>query len=147
MIKAFIDASVLFAAAYSSQGYARDLFLLATQEKLLILLSEDILEEATRNLEKKAPEKSHILNQLLHLANAKITEKPTIEEVKLAEAYVEQKDAHVVAAAIAINPGFLVTFDQKHLLKPPEVARISGLMIVTPEVVVDAVMNEQKNGE
>ena len=47
------------------------------------------------------------------------------------------KDAPIVAAAIAAQVDYLVTYDRKHLLDPAEVTEKSGLRIVTPHVVVN----------
>lgn len=60
--------------------------------------------------------------------------------------YVAAKDAPIVAAAISARPDYLVTtYDRTHLLDPPEVAQRSGLTIVTPDVVVRAV--QEDNGQ
>jgi hypothetical protein len=46
------------------------------------------------------------------------------------------KDAPIIAAAILAKPDYLVTFDRKHLIQPPEVAALSGLVIALPEVAL-----------
>lgn len=56
MKRLFIDSSVLFAAAYSSHGHARDLLLMAARKKVILVVSPLMLEETRRNLEESAPE-------------------------------------------------------------------------------------------
>ncbi len=73
---------------------------------------------------------------MLTLFTLNVTSDPSKEAVAACEAYVAQKDAPVVAAAISAQPDYLVTFDRRDLLDPPEVAEKLGLKIVTPDVVV-----------
>jgi predicted nucleic acid-binding protein len=60
---------------------------------------------------------------------------------------VVQKDAYIVAAAVATKADYLVTFDEKHLLGQPDVAEKSGLAIVKPQVVVEAVRRQLSDEE
>ena len=135
-IRVFFDASVLFAAGYSTAGYARDLIRLAIRGQLQVIVSQDVLDEVGRNMERKAPERVEAYQELLDLIELEIVPDPAKEAVWAVEAYVVQKDAPIVAAAINAQPDYLVTYDRRHLIEPPEVAEKSGLQIVTPEVVV-----------
>jgi len=143
-IRVFFDTSVLFAAAYSSTGAARDLIKLALDDRLQIVVSQDVLEEARRNLLKKAPEKIAVYRQLIELIEPEIAPTPSKEEVQQAEKYVAQKDAPIIAAAIKAQPDYLATYDRKDLLDPPQVAANSGLRIVTPDVIVAVFRNQGK---
>lgn len=147
MNRLFLDASVLFAAAYSAQGYARDLIRLALEEKVRLVVSQDVLDETERNLQKKAPSKVPAYRQLLALIDPELVADPSKEEVWAAEAYVVQKDAPIIAAASKAKPDYLVTLDRKHLIDPPEVAAKSGLQIVLPEEIVQTVRNEGEDGD
>jgi putative PIN family toxin of toxin-antitoxin system len=147
MIRAFLDASVLFAAAYSATGFARDLLRLAIREQLKLLISQDVLEETERNLKKKAPNRLDAYHHLLALIPFELVSGPSKEGVWAAEEYVVQKDAYIVAAAVATKADYLVTFDEKHLLGQPDVAEKSGLAIVKPQVVVEAVRRQLSDEE
>ena len=109
------------------------------------MISQDVLEEVQRNLSKKVPEKIDLFRQLMQLIDPIVIADPTAAAVRAAEAYVVAKDAPIVAAAIAAQPDYLVTYDRKHLLEPPEVAQKSGLPIVTPDVIVAAVQNDENS--
>lgn len=135
MLRVFIDTSVLFAAVYSQSGYAHDLITLALNEKVTVILSKTILNEVERNLRKKAPQRLAPYRTLLLLLDAETSE-PSSDIFESVSDYVVAKDVHVVAAAIAAQPDYLVTYDRKHLLDVPEVALRSGLKIITPDIVV-----------
>ena len=52
----FLDASALFAAAYSSTGAARELLRLGREGSVTVVTNQIAIEEAERNLTRKAPE-------------------------------------------------------------------------------------------
>ena len=140
-LRVFVDSSVLFAAMYSASGMARDLIRLGLQGQVQLIVSPDVLEETIRNLTRKAPEKVEAYQSLLELLELEITADPSTELVKSVETYVVAKDAPIVAAAIQAEPDYLVTYDRKHLIEPPEVSQQSGLTIVTPAEVVRVIKN------
>lgn len=143
MIRAFIDASVLFAAAYSSTGSARDLINLGLEQKVVLVLSSHVTGEVQRNLSRKHPERLSTFDQLLETANFEEVVKPTREEVLEAARYTALKDAPIVAAAIKAKCSHLVTYDRKHLIDPPQVAQQSGLHILIPTDLIQQLKSEQ----
>jgi predicted nucleic acid-binding protein len=142
MSKAFVDASVLFAAVSSAKGYARDLLMVSLDHDLTLVVSSFVIEEVTRNLEKKAPAKAHLFTAMQQLVGFETVD-PSAEQIKTAAEYTALKDAPVVAAALLAECEYLVTYDRKHLLDVPIVAERSQLRIVTPDVVVKAVIGEE----
>lgn len=140
--KVFVDTSVLFAATYSATGYARDLIRLGLQGKVILVISDDVLEEVKRNLADKAPGKLGVFTSQIEGAIFEVVGDPTRDEVLAAATYTVLKDAPIVAAAIKAQVDYLVTYDHKHLLDRPEVAEKSGLRIVTPDVVVTAIQEQ-----
>ena len=135
-MRIFIDTSVLFSAIFSSNGYARDLLHLAGEGKVTLVLSRDVLNETERNLLKKSPGKIPLFTTLIAVLEPEIIEDLTAQEVAVAAEYTALKDAPIVAAAIKSRVDYLVTFDHKDLLDPPQVAEKSGLKIVRPETVI-----------
>jgi len=91
-----------------------------------VLTLESLLAESDR-LPPDRPFGSSDQQRLLQQVQA------TREEVTDAASYTELKDAPIVAAARKAHVDYLLTFDRKHLLNPPEVAAQSGLTIVLPE--------------
>ena len=142
MNSVFVDASVLFSAAYSERGAARDLIRLAIRGQVALLVSDLVLTETERNLTQKAPDRLDTYHNLVETVEFIKVAEPSKDEVVAAYAYTPLKDAPIVAAAIKGRAEYLVTYDQKDLLKRPEVAEKSGLKIVTPDTVVAAVKAE-----
>ncbi|MGH2536540.1 MAG: PIN domain-containing protein [Candidatus Promineifilaceae bacterium] len=132
MSRLFLDSSVLFSAIYSSAGAARELLRLALRGEVHLILSHDVVTETRRNLGRKAPELVPLMERLLLQIPFEVAANPLKEEVWAAEAYVNPKDALIIAAAIQARPDYLTTLDRKHLIDPPEVAERSGLTILTP---------------
>ena len=147
MNRAFVDASVLFSAIQSSTGYARDLLRLSLSQAVTLVVSSYVLDEVRVNLARKAPLKSEAFEAVVALVGFVLAE-PTTAQVQAAAEYTVLKDAPVVAAAIAGRCRYLVTFDRKHLLDPPAVSARSGLLIVTPDIVVHAIQSaNETDGE
>lgn len=135
-MRVFVDTSVLFSAIYSSTGFARDLLQLSLDDQIKLIVSQDVLNEVERNLQAKIPDRMDIWQRFLKVLQLEVIADPSLEQVRLCEAYVVQKDAPIVAAAILAEVDYLVTYDRKHLIMPEEVATQSGLTIVTPDKIV-----------
>lgn len=131
MIRAFVDASVLFAACYSETGASREILRYASRDEVTLIISDVVIEEARRNLGKKAPRAMPSLDQLLESTPFDIVE-ATHEQVLRAYEYTELKDAPIVAAAIRAGAAYLISLDREHLVGVPEVAMHSGIIIVLP---------------
>src|ERR1035437_3299926 len=52
-IRVFLDANVIFSAAYSPEGWSAALFLFARRKRCRLISSRFALEEASRNLEQQ----------------------------------------------------------------------------------------------
>lgn len=143
-MRVFLDASVIFAAALSQTGASRELFRLAAEGEVQLVASQFVLEEAERNLASKAaPETVAAFRLLVDIVEVEITPDPSRDEITAAATFTALKDAPVVAAAIKARPDYLVTFDRKHLIDPPQIAERSGLRIVVPKVVLHALRMPQ----
>ena len=98
MTRIFFDSSALFAAILSSRGAARELMRRHMRGELTLVISEDVIEETTRNLDRKAPEYVWVLERIIIDTHFEIVARPSWEQVREAEEYVEAKDAFIVAA-------------------------------------------------
>ena len=114
MKRLFIDSSVLFSAAYSASGHARDLIVMATREEVILVVSPLVLEETRRNLEESAPEIVPLFDLLVQSIPFEIIQ-PTKEKVLEAARVVVLKDAPIVAAAKSSRADLLVTLGQETL--------------------------------
>lgn len=131
MIRAFLDASVLFAASYSQTGASREIIRRAIRGEIRLVASELVLEEARRNLRTKAPRAAAALEIFLAAVEFEIV-RPTTADVRLAMQYTVAKDAPIVAAAIVAEVDCLLSLDRRHLVGAKSVAKRSGLRVTLP---------------
>lgn len=144
-MRVFVDASVLFSAVISQAGASRELLRYAVMEQVILVVSPYVLAEVEANLAKKAPLNASRFDQISAIVNFEVVQ-PDRAAVLAAAQYTVLKDAPVVAAAIVSDCTYLATFDRKHLIDPPEVTEKSGLKVVTPAIVLDAIRQQLDEG-
>ena len=129
----FFDSSALIAGIVSSQGAARALLLLAENEKIDIIVSEQVIAEVERNIARKIPRALPFARELILHAKIRIIRDPRPEETLPCEAWIKHPpDISILAAASFARVDFLVTLNTKHFIDDPKVAHLSGLRIGTP---------------
>jgi predicted nucleic acid-binding protein len=135
----FIDSSVLFSAANSTRGHSYDLIMLSAQGKIILVMSDYVLEETRRNLADLKEPKDSRLVQILE--NAKIERiEVSRQEVLSAAKVVVLKDAPILAAAKAAKVDMLVSLDRKHILGRPELGKYIGAEILSPKDAYERVL-------
>ena len=112
-MKLFLDANVLFSAAYSPVGNARSLMAAAAERGFTMLVTDHVLGEAGRNLARKA---AHALASLEALESwvQMVPAASTITEAAVRALGIVLKDAPVLAAAIDCQADLFVTGDARH---------------------------------
>ena len=123
MDRLFLDANVLFSAAYGSPGIER-LWALQRAGRCRLLVSSYVSAEARRNLHR--PEQQVRLQGKLNEA-ALVPEAPA----DLCPLDLPAKDRPVVAAALAAQATHLVTGDVRHF-EAYYGRRVAGMVIVKP---------------
>lgn len=124
MDRIFLDANVLFSAAYGSPGIQR-LWDMARNGQCKIIASAYVIEEARRNLE--SPEHLSRLERLIEEIEVVPESDPEMPcPIALAE-----KDRPVVIAAIQAGATHLLTGDLKHFRSHLGQV-VQGLRIQTP---------------
>ena len=130
--KAFIDSSVLIAAAISPSGSARDLIMKSFREEIKVIISDLVLEETKRNLTNKAPKALPALQLFLEVLNPEVVSPSKILVLKVSKV-IALKDAPIVAGAVTSRADYLVTYDKKHLLQhKKEIETNFKIQVVTP---------------
>jgi predicted nucleic acid-binding protein len=111
-MKLFLDANILFTAAYTPQGASGFLFSIAKTGAITLCTSLYALDEAKRNLALKAAEKLQTLEKLLpHMT---IVSEPQPDKVAWAALLpLPGKDAPIMAAAVSCKADILVTGDRR----------------------------------
>jgi predicted nucleic acid-binding protein len=131
MLRVFIDSSVLFSAAYSSTGHARDLITMAARSEIRLVISSLVMEETRRNLADFAPDTLPALEQIFASIDFEIV-KPSTDDVISAAKIVALKDAAILAAVKFAQVDLCVTLDKKHLLDRPELEAYANSPILRP---------------
>lgn len=124
MDRLFLDANVLFSAAYRTDSRLVDLWSLANTE---LITSIYAFEEANRNLAEHRPES---LARLEELAD-KLTIISCIETSLPKGIDLAEKDIPILAASISAKCTHLITGDNQHF-GPFYETTIEGVLILTP---------------
>jgi predicted nucleic acid-binding protein len=136
-MKLFLDANVIFTAAYSAQGLSRGLFRLAAVGKCALCTSAFAHEEAVRNIHNKVPEKLADLTVLMKQVDI-LPEPHPQWVIRVARLPLSGKDAPVLAAALQGNVDIFVTGDRRdfgHLFGQV----LEGVKVLTPADALEAV--------
>ncbi len=107
MDRIFLDANILFSAAYGSPGLIR-LWELARRGKCRLLASDYVVEEARRNLDDSRQVKT--LDGLLETVEIV----PEVDPQTPCPLDLPEKDRPVLLAAISAKADYLVTGDMVH---------------------------------
>ena len=122
-LRAFLDANILFTAAYSPEGLSALLFELRRRRVLELLTSEHTLEEVRVNLDVKKPEALDRFETMLEFLE--LIRAPASPPLVL---NLPEDDLLIFAAAVAGRATHLLTGDKKHFgryfNKPTETAGI-----------------------
>jgi len=111
-MKLFLDANVIFTAAYSAQGLSRGLFRLVEAGKCSLCSSAFAHEEAVRNIQKKAPDKLADLTILMKQVEILPAPHPRLV-IRMERLPLAGKDAPVLAAAVQGKADVFVTGDRR----------------------------------
>lgn len=126
----FLDANVLFSAAHNPHGNARALFTLVSNRIVTLLCSRFARDEAVRNIELKFPRCREALAALLEVIEQVPEPPPSLIRIAIA-AGLPDKDAPILAAAIAARVDVLVTGDKRHFGDFLG-HRVEGVLILPP---------------
>lgn len=111
-MRVFLDANVMFSAAWRDDAAAALLWSLAESGYCQLLSSRLAVEEARRNLASKRAQRGEVLENLL--GNGAIGAEPGAEHLAAARAQgLPFKDIPILAAAIAQKADLLVTGDRR----------------------------------
>ena len=143
--RVFLDTSVLLAGLASPRGASNVILALAEAGLLTLVVSEQVLVEAERNLQEKLPKAIPEYERFLNTCPLERIADPSTEDVVKAKGIIHPKDASILVAAKSAQVDYLVTLNRKHFLDDPGVARTSGLRIGAPDDFL-AWLREQLEG-
>ena len=106
--RVFLDANILYSAAYGSDAGLKRLWNL---KKAVLLTSDYAIAEARRNL---AQDRPPALDRLEHLVADLVTTSP-MQNVRLpSDIRLDEKDRPILLAAIDCKADYLLTGDARH---------------------------------
>ena len=112
-MRLFLDANILFSAAHSVDGGARELVRLSEAGHCELMTSEHAISEAHRNLTLKSPANVRELVRILEVVER--VPEPGSSLVTWAASFgLPVNDAPILAAAAATGADLLITGDRKH---------------------------------
>ncbi len=128
-MRVFIDANLLFSAAYLEQSRTRAIFDLAAAGFCDCITSAYALDEARRNLLKRHPDRIAALDQTI--SGLVIVGEPNAEFRPWAATLgITEKDVPIPAAAAQANAAWLVTGD--HAFAPLYGKKPRGVDVMLP---------------
>ena len=137
-MKLFLDANVIFSAAYQAEGRAQHLVALAGAGRCTLVTSAHAIEEARRNLELKSRGFEARLAAALAVTGT-VPEAPGHVVAWAAGEGLPPKDAPILAAAAHCGAQILVTGDARDF-GPLYGRTLRGLRVMTPAQALVAVL-------
>lgn len=140
---AFLDANVLFSAALG--GPVFDLIReLGRAGRVRLVTSEACVREALENLQRKRPSSSEAFDGVL--LDVEVYPLRRLPDVDAAASVVGQSDAHVLAAAIALEAAVLITGDKLHFGELMS-AENQPIRVMTPRAYLESGPEVHSPGE
>lgn len=130
-LRVFLDSNVIATALYSPEGPAGIILEHFINGRLMVVISQQILEEVIRAINEKLPDTLPTFRRLLVSIPPEIVKNPSPEEVANWAQLIHSENAALLAAAVAAQPDYLISGD-KHFFENPEIVEKSGLRIITP---------------
>lgn len=112
--KVFLDSSVIITGLASATGGSHEILALAELKLIIPFISEDVVSEVLRNVQKKLPNTLTHFYTLFKTLPFKIID-ATEKDMDYARTLINEKDAPLLAAAIAGQVDWLLSLD-KHFL-------------------------------
>lgn len=137
-MRVFLDANVLFSAAYRETGSVRAFFALSAAGACTLCSSAHALEEARRNLRLKHPARIGDLERLLESVELVPEPRPATVTWALA-AGLPAKDAPILAAAVEARCHILATGDRSDFGVLMG-RRLNGTVVMLPADALDLLL-------
>ena len=138
-MRVFLDANVVFSAAFSPNGRSLALFRLAAIGRATLHVSSHVLGEAHRNLTVKAEHRMDDLGVLVKQMQLVAEASPKLASWAT-EHGLPASDAPVLAAAVSGQAEYLVTGDRTHFGHLFG-QRVGGVTVVSPAEMLSTLLD------
>jgi putative PIN family toxin of toxin-antitoxin system len=136
-LRIFLDSNVIFSGLHSSSGLAGEILDLFIDNKISVIISQQVLEEVIRTVSLKIPSVLPSLKVLFENVALEIIKDPALTEIERWASHINIEDAAILAAAASIKPDYFITGD-RHFYKNRDIVLHSKLNIVTPREFMDS---------
>lgn len=137
-VRVFLDANVLFSAAYLEQGSMRAFFDLADAGACSLVSSAHAIEEARRNIASRYPSCAADLDRLV--SRLEVCPEPQASTVgRAAKHGLPAKDAPILAAAIEAGCHVLATGDRRDF-GALFGRRVEGTIVMLPTDAIEMIV-------
>jgi predicted nucleic acid-binding protein len=141
-LRLFLDANVIFSAAYSPEGRSAMVFLFGRRKRCRLVSSRFALEEARRNLEQQRTEALKVFSKNLPWIRV-VPEADASAIETVASIGLDPGDVPILAAAIG-QAAILVTGDRKHF-GPWMGKTVYGLRILSLAAALDLIISGEES--
>lgn len=129
------NASVILSGLYSPSGGSAKLLNLAKTKKIKGVISEIILDEAVKHVDKIKLEEEELVKFCLETFIEVYPPPKEVNVENFKKIVTDDGDAHVLASYEEIKADYLVTLDKKHLLILQ--GKIKDKNIVSPKELIE----------
>ena len=139
----FLDASVLVAASHSPSGGSSVSMEVCRGCRFRATLTARVVLEARQNIAEKSgePELLSFYQQIAAL-DPEMVPAPSPQRAAECAPLTTEKDAHVLAGALACGAAYLLTLDRRHLLTPTVLSADLPVRVLTPGDFLNYVASE-----
>ena len=135
-IKIFLDCNVLIAGLASTKGASAVILRLIEADVFEIYISQQVLEEAERNLKKKLPEFLSYYFYVIKYLPITIIQDFKKKNVKLTKLFPKRSDQTIFQTAQKLQPDYFLTLNRRHFHQIP-IRKIASFKIRTPAQFLD----------
>ena len=130
-LRVFLDSTIIVAALYSAEGPAGTILEHFVDGKLMVIISQQVLEEVIQTINENLPEALPIFRRLLVSFPPEVVKNPSPADIANWAQIIHPEAAAILAAAVAAQPDYFISED-KGFFENPEIAQKSGIHILTP---------------
>ena len=135
--RVFLDTNVILSGLHSPQGPPGVILDRSVSGGIDMLISRQVLDETIRVVREKLPHALPALRRFLEHDPPEICPGAGPARAAAWAGLLDAEDAAILAAAEAAKPDYFVTGD-RHFLDNPAIASRSGLAIVSPAGLLEA---------
>ena len=144
----FLDASVLVAASSSPSGGSAVALEVCQGRRFRAALTNQVVMEARVNIAEKFGETELVrFYQQLAGLDPEMVPPPSADRIAECVPLTNEKDAHVLAAALECKAAYLLTLDRRHLLSPAVMSAGLPIRMMTPGDFLQGIARGESEGK